>query len=122
MCWQRTHTPRHARVESITRGWNDARDQASQPVVEPFTAHNFTHRITFKGDPHSYFATDTGELVWVDASGAPLALGQFAPTELQDYNFEITWDSERFLVDGHQNIWARAPYNVWRVVGKVKQL
>lgn len=117
-----THPPRHARVEAITRGWRDASELDANPVVEPFTAHNFTHRITFKGDPHAYFATTAGELVWVDATGEPLVLGQFAPTDLQDYHFAITWDAEKFLVDGHQHIWARAPYNVWRIVGEVKQL
>lgn len=117
-----THPPKNARLEAISRGWHHSRSQTTEQLDEPFLPNNFTHRLTFVGDPHAYYATQDGHLVWLDLAGNPLILGDFSASTQGDYRYVFDWNDKRFQVDSRHKIWTLTPYNVWRQVGELKEL
>lgn len=118
----KTHPPKEARLEAITRGWYNACEQASEPLTTPFQENDFTHRIEFKGDPHVYYADSDSALVWLDATGEGIGIGQVRTTSVSPYILQITWEGETFMVDSRGDLWTMTPYNVWRIVGTVEEL
>lgn len=118
----RTHPPKNARLAAIERGWRAARVLPDPNPDSPFSTQHFSHRIRFHGDPHPYYADQTGQVYWIDAAGHALPIGTFQPTKRGDYQWRLEWEGREFLADSRNKLWTMTPYNVWRPVGEVEVL
>jgi len=115
----RRHPPKHARLEAIRQGWEDARRlRGGLPPEVTSDADALRYMITFVNDENIYYADSAGQVVWFDAGACPINLGGLRE-EGKD-GFALQWMEESFFVDGKLAIWRRSAHGMPLQVGRMQ--
>ena len=115
------HPPRHARLEAIEQGWNEAYRLANGEALPPYRVERpFQFVVRMAGDANTYFVDAEGCLVWFNAHARPIEFGACTRMPGSDFPYELTWQGRTFLVDGRNVIWRPAGHGMPLQVGRME--
>lgn len=119
----KTHPPRHARIEAIEQGWSNFQLASGESITNPLSEEElYTHKLRFEGDDNLYYISSRNEVVWYDNYAEPIVFGKFLEADAGSYVYEITWDGNRFYVDGHAKVWNLTMCQVMMEVGEISEV
>ncbi len=114
------HPPKHARLEAIQQGWNEARMIAERVEPEPFAVHDaFRYVVSFTGDANTYYVDADNRLVWFNTYAEPIEFGSLENTTSKEPKFRLVWNDKHYFVDGRNMIWKRSATGIERIVGSM---
>jgi hypothetical protein len=112
------HPPKHARLDAIRQGWNEAHMIAERVEPEPFVVHDaFRFVVSFNGDANTYYVDADNRLVWFNNFAEPIQFGQLQKLFGKDPKYQLTWADKVYLVDGRNTIWKRTVTGMQMKVG-----
>ncbi|MCB9184898.1 MAG: hypothetical protein H6591_13395 [Flavobacteriales bacterium] len=116
----RRHPPKHARLEAIRQGWEEARRVREglppEPVHDP---DGLRYVLSFVDDANTYYADSLGRVLWFDASAQAIEFGEMRDTG--GGTFAVRWMDEDYLVDARMAIWRRSTHGMPLQVGKLEK-
>lgn len=114
------HPPKHARLEAIQQGWNEARLIADRVEPEPFVVHDaFRFVVSFTGDANTYYVDADNRLVWFNSYAEPIEFGVLEELQSKDPKYQLTWSDKVYAVDGRNSIWKRTASGMQMQVGRM---
>ncbi len=114
------HPPRHARIEAIRQGWDEARMIAERITPEPFVVQDaFSYVVRFTGDANTYYVDTSDRLVWFNNVAEPIEFGRLQQTTGGDPKFRLVWGEQELLVDRRNIIWKRTNSGMQMKVGRM---
>ncbi|MBL8000858.1 MAG: M48 family metalloprotease [Flavobacteriales bacterium] len=117
----RSHPPKHARLAAIRQGWEEAGRLSVPGDRLTFTfVNDLTHVVRFAGDANTYYINARQELVWFDQYADPIAFGRLENAAGTAYPFTLTWQDQRYRVDGGGTIWSMGANGMDRQVGRME--
>ncbi|MBX2978703.1 MAG: hypothetical protein KF905_05350 [Flavobacteriales bacterium] len=112
------HPPKHARIQAIRQGWEEARAIAERREPEPFHVHDaFRFVVRFTGDANTYYVDAEDRLVWFNNLAEPIQFGRLEQFPNKDAKYRLSWNDEDFVVDGREVIWKRTATGMQMKVG-----
>ena len=115
------HPPRHARLEAIEQGWNDAQLLIRGEEPTPYAVDRaFLHVVRMAGDDNTYYVDADGRLVWFNAYAEPIEFGTCTELPKGEFRYELTWQGQRFSVDSRNVVWRQAGHGMPLQVGRME--
>ncbi len=112
------HPPKHARLEAIRQGWEEARIIADRVEPEPFVVQDaFRFVVRFTGDANTYYVDAGNRLVWFNNFAEPIQFGTLESLTSKDPKFQLSWSDKIYVVDGRNTIWRRTATGMQMKVG-----
>lgn len=116
----RRHPPKHARMEAIRHGWDEARRLREglppEPVRDP---DGLRYVLSFVDDANTYYADSVGRVVWFDQSACAIPFGELRDEGKEGYTLQ--WMDESYFVDGRMVIWRRSAHGMALQVGRMER-
>jgi hypothetical protein len=116
----RRHPPKHARLEAIRHGWDEARRlREGLPPESPRDPDGLQYVLSFVDDANTYYADSLGRVVWFDQSACAIPFG-----ELRDggkAGFTLQWMDESFVIDNRMAIWRKSAHGMPLQVGRMER-
>lgn len=114
------HPPKHARMEAIRQGWDEARMIAERIAPPPFVVQDaFRYVVRFTGDANTYYVDERDRLVWFNNFAEPIEFGRLERATEGDPAYRLVWGEEALLVDRRNIIWKRTNSGMQMKVGKM---
>jgi len=118
----RRHPPKHARLEAIRQGWEQADAIARGGVREPFLVKEaFRFVVRFTGDPNTYYVDSSSRLVWFNERAEPIEFGFLTRLATGEFQYKLTWGEQVFHIDGHNTIWNQTAHRMRMKVGRLER-
>jgi hypothetical protein len=116
------HPPKHARLEAIQDGWEEAKLLRDVNAYE--TSNNkeanitqFIYECTFKGDDNIYFVDEKDNVIWYNNYGKAIVIGQKEKSTSTKYDWIYNYLDNYYGVDHNGKIWQETTYGSVFTVG-----
>ncbi len=115
------HPPKHARLEAIRQGWEQARSIAERKEPQPFVIQDdLKYVVRFTGDDNTYYVNEQNRLVWFNTYAEPIEFGNLVLMEGADHRYKLTWSDQHYIIDGQNTIWKRTASGMQMNVGRLR--